>query len=186
MSSMTKIRITRTEHHFAAAHYLIEMGKCERLHGHTYGVTVELAGRTGANNTIIDFNTINPIIAGLCENLDHRTLIAEKEKRQEILATDTEVVVRYRDKRLVFPRKDVALLPIPATTVEFLARYLSKKLMAKLEDWLENIRWVEVGVKEGDGQMALYRRAVERKEGEAVMEESHLKAPPLEPEEEAE
>ena len=156
MKSRTRIRIFRGEHYFASAHFLVGMGKCERLHGHNYSVCVEICGEPGEDGTVLDFNTINPVISSICQSLDHRTLIAEGEKRCQLTIGAEEVEVRFEEKRYIFPRQDCVILPIGSTTVERLAAYLADKLADKLPH-TPDLEWIEVGVREGAAQMAIYR-----------------------------
>lgn len=160
MKPVTKIRIYKSEHHFAAAHFLVDMGKCERLHGHNYAVTVELAGSPGEDNTIIDFHKINPVTAKICAALDHRILLAQKDERHEVTINNGQVEVRFAGKMYSFPANECVFLPLPATTVERLAAYIADQLVDELVASLDHVDWIEVGVGEGSGQMALYRRAV--------------------------
>jgi 6-pyruvoyltetrahydropterin/6-carboxytetrahydropterin synthase len=44
-----------------------------------------------------------------------------------------EVRATFEDRRWVFPRADCALLAIPNTTSELLARYIGQRLLADLE-----------------------------------------------------
>jgi 6-pyruvoyltetrahydropterin/6-carboxytetrahydropterin synthase len=61
---------------FAAAHKLREYkGKCERLHGHNYGVHVRVRSAVpGPGGMIIDFGDLKRIAAGVLERLDHAYL----------------------------------------------------------------------------------------------------------------
>lgn len=61
---------------FDAAHNLIEYhGKCERLHGHTYRMIVELAGSPGAEDMIVDFAEVKGIVGDLLvSKFDHSYL----------------------------------------------------------------------------------------------------------------
>jgi len=157
MEQETRIRVFRGEHQFAAAHFLVEMGKCERLHGHNYSVMVELGGGPGADHTLIDFNTLNPAIGRICESLDHKIIIAGNDQRIDLTIGATEVEAKFKGKRYIFPMADCAILDIEATTVERLAEYILN-LLAKELSPRENIRWIEVGVREGLAQMAIRRR----------------------------
>ncbi|MDH5639538.1 MAG: 6-carboxytetrahydropterin synthase, partial [Nitrospinota bacterium] len=38
MSDKTRIKIEKRDSVFSAAHFLADMGKCERMHGHNYFV----------------------------------------------------------------------------------------------------------------------------------------------------
>lgn len=157
MSQTTRLRIFRDDHNFAAAHFLPEMGKCERLHGHNYYVTVEIGAAPGNGSTIIDFNVINPIIKKICDGLDHRILLARDDPRIRILVTDREVEAHAGAKRFVFPREDCVILPLPATTVERLAAYICGLLSAEITPLIPGLEWIEAGVKEGSSQMAAHR-----------------------------
>jgi 6-pyruvoyltetrahydropterin/6-carboxytetrahydropterin synthase len=160
----TRIRIAREDHHFAAAHFLVEMGKCERLHGHNYQVSVELGGRPGPDETIIDFNTVNPIVKRLCDEIDHRILLAERDPRQTLTVTGEEIEIRFGVKRYVFPKAECVVVPVEATTVERLAAWLAGRLADLLADRLPHVDWIEVGVREGGAQTALYRRPLRKRE----------------------
>ena len=64
--------------------------------------------------------------------------------------------------RYVFPRRDCALLPIPNTTVEMLARLLTARLRGELDkSGARGIRWIEMEVEENFGQSAVYRLTLE-------------------------
>jgi hypothetical protein len=61
----------------------------------------------------------------------------------------------------VFPRRDCALLPVPNTTVEMLARLLAERLQAELEALgARNLTAIEMEVEENFGQSAVYRVAL--------------------------
>lgn len=151
------MRISREDHNFAAAHFLPEMGKCERLHGHNYYVTAELSAAPGTDNTVIDFNSINPIIKRICDGLDHRILLARDDARVRLVVTEREIEAIVGNKRFVFPREDCVILPLSATTVELLAAHVCGLLAGELAPLIPGLEWVEAGVKEGASQMALHR-----------------------------
>lgn len=58
---------------FDAAHNLTEYhGKCERLHGHTYRMTIEIDGSPGDDGLIIDFAEVKRIVNDeVISRLDH-------------------------------------------------------------------------------------------------------------------
>jgi 6-pyruvoyltetrahydropterin/6-carboxytetrahydropterin synthase len=60
--------------------------------------------------------------------------------------------------RYVFPRKDCALLPIPNTTVEMLARLLTSRLRQELTArGATGLTAIDMEVEENFGQTAVYR-----------------------------
>jgi 6-pyruvoyltetrahydropterin/6-carboxytetrahydropterin synthase len=63
--------------------------------------------------------------------------------------------------RYVFPRRDCALLPVPNTTVEMLARLLTNRLRTELDSrGARGLTAIEVEVEENFGQSAAYRLAL--------------------------
>ncbi len=158
MKTETKLKVFKDGHNFASAHILPGMGKCERLHGHNYYVTVELCGTADEKGAIIDFNVINPIIALICDALDHKTLLAEKNEGMTISREGDSIKISLDNKKYQFPASDCVLLPVTTTTVEKLSAYILGELLRELTGKLDTIDWIEVGVREGAGQMALTRQ----------------------------
>jgi hypothetical protein len=63
--------------------------------------------------------------------------------------------------RYLFPRKGCALLPIPNTTVEMLARLLTTRLRRELEaGGAAGLTAIEMEVEENFGQTAVYRETL--------------------------
>ena len=61
--------------HIDAAHRLPDYpGKCVRMHGHTWKVTVEICGVIGSNHMVMDLHTLKVLVDGLLEPLDHRCI----------------------------------------------------------------------------------------------------------------
>lgn len=160
MKTETKLRVFKDAHNFASAHILPGMGKCERLHGHNYYVTVELCGTANDKGAIIDFNEINPIIAKICDALDHKTLLAEKNENMTITREGGSIKITLANKEYQFPEGDCILLPVTTTTVEKLSAYILGRLIEDMADNIKSIDWIEVGVREGAGQMALTRQNI--------------------------
>lgn len=64
------------EFEFDAAHNLTEYhGKCERLHGHTYRMVIEIDGRPGDDGMIVDFVEVKRIVDDeIISRFDHAYL----------------------------------------------------------------------------------------------------------------
>ena len=62
--------------YFSAAHFLRDYrGKCEKLHGHNWKVTVAVTGGTlDAAGLLVDFGIVKKLLSGVCVGLDHRVL----------------------------------------------------------------------------------------------------------------
>jgi len=58
---------------FAAAHFLTKYhGKCERLHGHNYRLSVAVSGPIGENGMVVDFVLLKKLVAEkIIDHLDH-------------------------------------------------------------------------------------------------------------------
>ena len=61
---------------FDAAHYLPSYhGKCERLHGHTYRMSVKVDGKPDYEGMVMDFAEMKKIVnEKVIEQLDHKML----------------------------------------------------------------------------------------------------------------
>jgi 6-pyruvoyltetrahydropterin/6-carboxytetrahydropterin synthase len=154
MTNLQKAKICRGEHMFSSTHFLPDMGKCERLHGHNYQVEVELGGIPAKNGAIIDFNDLVPIVTRVVRPLDHYIIIASKDTRLTIIESESEVEIQFKDNRYIFPKNNCVMLPIKQTTVESLSKYLANRIGEVLIKSYPNIHWIDVLVSEGQVQSA--------------------------------
>ncbi len=119
-----KLRIAGDKLTIACAHMLSKHDKCARIHGHNYQIEVEIEGDLNESNMIIDFGLFKKGVSEILKELDHKTLLPENSKDFSIKTNEKEVVVTTcEDKRYRFPREDVKLLPIEATTAELMVIY---------------------------------------------------------------
>ena len=86
------------------------------------------------------------------EQLDHYILISSQAKEIQIQEDNESIEVRTSSKRYVFPKSNINLLPLPATTSELLARYIHEKLT---EEYPKKKITVKVG--ESKSTMASYQ-----------------------------
>jgi len=161
--NMHKVIVKKGYLSFSAAHFISFAGKCERLHGHNYAVSVELEGELTAESWVFDFVALKRAVRRLCDELDHRFLLPEESEDFEIQQTDGEWEIRFEDRRYVFPEADVLTLPVDNITAERLAEYLCGQLLETLrrEQDISNLTAITVGVEEAPGQTAFYRRTFE-------------------------
>jgi 6-pyruvoyl-tetrahydropterin synthase len=97
--------VTRKAHFYAAhRNERMEGSKCQRLHGHRYGLEVDFHFDTGGAVTI-PFETLDLSVSPWVRLLDHRTLLHED------------------DRELVGKVPDALTLPFP-TSAENLAAWL--------------------------------------------------------------
>src|SRR2546430_11881088 len=74
-TTVRKIRVEGGYLRFSSAHFITFGGKCERLHGHNYGVQVEIEGTLGEDKLIFDFTILKRITREICRRLNHRFLL---------------------------------------------------------------------------------------------------------------
>jgi 6-pyruvoyltetrahydropterin/6-carboxytetrahydropterin synthase len=139
-----KAIVKATQVKFSASHFLKEPFECSKLHGHNYYVSVEIEAPLDENYFVVDFIELKEKIKIIADPLDHRVLIPELSSDLTISKTSESIeIVTNTNKRYVFPKMDVVLLPLPSTTSELLAKffhdelkkiYTDKRITVKLEE----------------------------------------------------
>ena len=120
-----KLKISGDKLTIASAHMLTKHEKCARLHGHNYNIEVEVEGEIDENNMLIDFGIFKKEVGDIMKQYDHRILLPEKNEDLDIDIKDTQIIVNTCEGKVYsFPKDDVILLPLEATTVELLAKFL--------------------------------------------------------------
>jgi 6-pyruvoyltetrahydropterin/6-carboxytetrahydropterin synthase len=149
---------------FASAHFITFAGhRCETLHGHNYRVSVVVEGTLDPESWyVLDFGELKRIMRQLCDDIDHKVLLAVENPHLQIAEQGDSVTVAYDNRpRYVFPKRDCALLPVPNTTVEMLAELLTGQLQSELSKaGTKGLRAIEIEVEENFGQSATYRLKV--------------------------
>lgn len=116
-----KVSISR-EYEFAAAHELpFHGGKCQRMHGHNYGLTVCVTGPINtsgesSHGMVMDFAELDACVQRVLDELDHRVL-------NEVMSRypTAEVVALY-----IFEILDIALGATMGVDVEVQSVRLSE------------------------------------------------------------
>lgn len=161
MPASYKVSVTKDYLVFASAHFITFEGhRCEPLHGHNYRVAVALEGLLDEESWyVVDFSVLKAVMRRLCDEIDHRVLLPLENPRLTIERADGAVRVAVDGKpKYVFPDEDCALLPIPNTTVEMLARHLADRVRAELaRAGATKLTAIELEVEENFGQSATYR-----------------------------
>lgn len=156
-----KVTVTKDYIVFASAHFITFAGhRCEGLHGHNYRATVTVEGGLDPNAWFVfDFVVLKKIMKQLCDEIDHVVLLPTESQRVGVHVEDETVHVAVDGKpRYVFPRKDCALLPIPNTTVEMLAKMLADRLRVELDAaGARGLTAIEMEIEENFGQSAVCR-----------------------------
>jgi 6-pyruvoyltetrahydropterin/6-carboxytetrahydropterin synthase len=156
-----RVSVTKDYLVFASAHFITFAGhRCEGLHGHNYRVSVVIEGALNQEAWFVfDFVELKRIMKRLCDEIDHLVLLPLQSDRVKVSEDGDVVHVSVDGKpRYVFPRRDCALLPIPNTTVEMLARLLTERLLGELQkSGATGLTAIEMEVEENFGQSAVYR-----------------------------
>ena len=146
---------------FAAAHFITFAGhRCETLHGHNYRVRAVVEGNLDPESWyVFDFVALKRIMRKLCDDIDHKVLLATENPHLQIAEQGDSVTVAYDNKpRYVFPKRDCALLPVPNTTVEMLAELMTGQLHASLlAEGAKGLTAIEMEIEESFGQSATFR-----------------------------
>jgi len=157
--SAYRVRVEKDHTVFCAGHFITyDDHECEQLHGHNYRAAAELEGSLDGNFYVFDFTRLKRLLKEIVDRLDHRMLLPTRSERIRVEEGRAEVIVTYKEKRYVFPRSDVVLLPIPNTTAEMLARWIAGELREALgRTQPAGLTAIQVEVEESFGQRAFYR-----------------------------
>jgi 6-pyruvoyltetrahydropterin/6-carboxytetrahydropterin synthase len=143
--SSWNVLIERGNLGFSAAHFITFGGECERLHGHNYGVRVEVTGPLTSDSYVLDFTLLKQVTRTICQEWDHRFLmplhnphlrVSERDGSWEIELTyqpnASDQSVSAMPARYVMPTWTVLPLPIDNVTAERLAELLAQRVIAEL------------------------------------------------------
>lgn len=134
MSEKFRVRLEKEQHVFSAAHFITFAGDiCERLHGHNYGVAVDVSGPLDENQYVVDFILLRDTLKEITADLDHRVILPDRHPLIRVKQEGGEVVATFRERRWIFPMDDCAILPIANTTAELLARHIGVQLKERLK-----------------------------------------------------
>src|SRR5436190_22895661 len=116
MSEKYTVRVTKDYLVFSSGHFISYEGdKCERLHGHNYRATVEVEGPLDDNHYVFDFIALKDRTKRIVDELDHRMMLATRNRFIEVTEEGASIRVRYREREWLFPREDCVLLAIENT-----------------------------------------------------------------------
>ena len=159
-----RVAVTKDYLVFSSAHFITFAGhRCEGLHGHNYRVRVTIEGALNQESWFVfDFVELKGIMKRLCDEIDHLVLLPLESDRVKVVEDGDIVRVSVDGKpRYTFPRRDCALLPIPNTTVEMLAKLLTTRLKAAIgAEACKPLTAFEMEVEENFGQTAVYREVL--------------------------
>ena len=162
---LRKVKVEGGYLRFSSAHFITFGGKCERLHGHNYGVLVEVDGTLNDDKLVFDFTILKRLTREICHKLNHRFLLPLHNPHLQLKELPDAWEIQFQAKRYVFPCTDVVELPIDNSSAERLAEYICNELCTMLAAYdTANLHTIMVGVEEAPTQMAYYRRPMHYEE----------------------
>lgn len=157
---MYRVEVNKGNLNFSAAHFISFGGKCERLHGHNYAVSVVLEGYLTEDRYVFDFVELKKVIRRICEKLDHHFLLPSLSEHLDIQKAEGEWVIQFDNRRYVLPVEDVLELPMDNITAEHLAEYVCGQLLETIRRYPESkLCAVTVGIEEAPGQTGFYQHS---------------------------
>jgi 6-pyruvoyl tetrahydropterin synthase/QueD family protein len=159
VSNSFRVSVSKDYLKFSAAHFIAYPGFRERLHGHNYRMSIEVAGDLGPHGYVVDFGIVKKIARRLCEHLDEKFLIPAQSECLAVTQAGDSVLLRYEQDEFRLPQSDVLLLPIVHSSAEELARYLVGEMRRELmAEGVARVTAIEIGVEESFGQAAYFRQ----------------------------
>ncbi len=140
---------------FAAAHFVSEGGKCERLHGHNYQVAVLIWGKLDSMGMVVDFREVKRRVRLLSKKWDHHILLPQRSSLIKVNQKGNQVKVETPNGTYSFPIRDVKVLNVVETTAEELARVICQKLIEDLKSDYPNLTQVRVVLSESPTAQAI-------------------------------
>lgn len=138
-SSIHRVRLRKAVHVFSAGHFItLNDTLCEPIHGHNWTVAVDVDGPLDAHGMVVDFIALRDAVTAIVQSLDHRMLLPTANP---LLAVShepgpgggSEVIIRFQQRRWVFPADECVLMPVVNTTAELLAGWIGEQLMSHLD-----------------------------------------------------
>jgi 6-pyruvoyl-tetrahydropterin synthase len=158
-SGLAELFVAKDEFKFNAAHFVVRERSREKLHGHSYRVSLSLAGKIDELGYIIDFSKLKASMRQLCAELDGRFLLPALSPFLAVSASGGQVDLLVNDgSRFSFPSADVVTLQVSNVTVELLSRLLCLRFLEVTDRAVlaSSVHSVTVGVSETAGQEARY------------------------------
>ena len=147
---------------FSSAHVIPGHESCGYIHGHSYFVDVEIEGeRAGDFEFVVDFKDVNAYTKAICNELDHRLLIPVYNDLIDIkdFNKKSDSIFDLKEEKTVHFK--IAFLPLPYSSAEELSKFFAETLAKKLAEKYDNLEYVAVGVNEGIGQGAIYKKVLD-------------------------
>lgn len=130
----TKIRVSRPELGFSAAHFTIfGPARRERLHGHDYLVGFEYTAVADDAGLVTDYRVAKIALREICQGLNERTLIPGRSPFLAVSEGDMDVHCVFNGERFMFPRGDVQVIDVANVTLESMSQWIATRLHQMLD-----------------------------------------------------
>lgn len=155
---------SKKKHSFSASHFLVGYEKCDRLHGHTYHVKVQLQYNQLESASPIDYRIINDVIQQELTLLNQKILIPSESSDIQMISNlnnkNWNIIVK--GKKYSFPKQDVQILDsIDQTTSENISYYLHQRFSSWIQkNFPGSISSLKVEISENLGNYSSYSALV--------------------------
>jgi len=166
MTHSYSVSLEKAVHVFSAGHFITLTDEiCEAVHGHNWTVSCSISGVPDNHGMVIDFIFLRDTLTKIVSQLDHCMLLPTKNIFLQV-TTQTEnghdeVLVKFRERRWVFPADECRLLPLANTTAELLAEWIGNELVQILkQNDYSKTRSIRIEVDECFGQSAAWENNI--------------------------
>lgn len=117
---------------FAAGHFTIFSENFrETIHGHNFKVECLIETSISHNDMAFDYGIFKKEFVMLCASLDEKLLLPGKSLYLSIKQNELQVHCYYGNEEMLFPKRDVVILPIENITIEAMARWFLEHIKTK-------------------------------------------------------
>ena len=138
MTDSYSVSLKKAVHVFSAGHFItLTDDICEAVHGHNWTVSCLVSGVPNNHGMVIDFIFLRDTLTEIISKLDHCMLLPTKNPFLQVtMQTEKgqdEVLVKFGERRWVFPAAECRLLPLVNATAELLAEWIGNELIQALK-----------------------------------------------------
>ena len=162
MTDSYSVSLKKAVHVFSAGHFItLTDDICEAVHGHNWTVSCLVSGVPDNHGMVIDFIFLRDTLTEIISKLDHCMLLPTKNPFLQVtMQTEKgqdEVLVKFGERRWVFPAAECRLLPLVNATAELLAEWIGNELIQALKrNNYPQTRNIRLEVDECFGQSAVW------------------------------
>lgn len=131
-SQNTTIMIASSLMKFAAGHFTIfSEHHRETIHGHNFKVECLIGASIERNDMAFDYGVFKKAFVLLCASLDEKLLLPAHSLYLTIKQNQSNVHCFYGDEEMLFPKRDVVILPLENITIEAMAKWFLEQIKIK-------------------------------------------------------